>query len=207
MTGKPSAPAGAEGTETREEALVKIRTDGESNPAGSEAGRGKDGETGGNRDNPQPGHVVRCELDAAYTRNVTERFDGLTHPDGHDGVETLVDAWADPDLGWVDLTVPDAGIRLNIGAEQAQRLGFILIAESVRARQDPAWDGTPQALAGVEVPVQLVLLCLCAPCLDGEAGECHAPGCSRWMQPAPGWPSRESHGMTIIGTIQEGPGR
>jgi len=182
---------------------VKIRAGGEGGRA-APAGRCEaDAGTTGAREGPQAGHVVRCELDAAYTRNVTERFDGLTHPDGHDGVETLVDAWACPEVNWVDLTIPDAGIRLNVSPDEALRLGFILITESVRARQDPA----PQDTGGTDVPVQLVLLGLCDPCLDGEADACHVPGCSRWMQPTPAWPSRESQGMTIIGTLREGPGR
>ncbi len=83
-------------------------------------------------------HVVVCELDAAYTRNVTERFDGMAHPPGHDGVGTLVDVWAEPVFREVLFTIPDAGVRLSITADQAERLGRILIAEAARGRQAAA---------------------------------------------------------------------
>jgi hypothetical protein len=87
-----------------------------------------------------PAHMVPCELDAAYTRNVTERFDGLTHPSDHDGVGTLVDVYAALGIGYgcVDLTIPDAGIRLNLTDDQAETLGCILIAEAARSRREAA---------------------------------------------------------------------
>jgi hypothetical protein len=81
-------------------------------------------------------HMVPCELDAAYTRNVTERFDGLTHPPDHDGVPALVDVWAAPEFCGVDLTVSDAGLRLNLTDGEAEALGCILIAEAARARRE-----------------------------------------------------------------------
>lgn len=85
---------------------------------------------------PNPAHDVCCELDAAYTRNVTERFDGLTHPPDHDGVQTFINVWAEPEVLGVDLTIPDAGIRLNLSADWAETLGCILIAEAARARRE-----------------------------------------------------------------------
>jgi hypothetical protein len=87
---------------------------------------------------PDPAHFVSCEFDAAYTRNTTERFDGLTHPPDHDGVETLIDVWAGgyaPGLELVNLTIPDAGVRLDLTPDQAERLGCILIAEAARGRR------------------------------------------------------------------------
>lgn len=82
------------------------------------------------------GHQVECELDAAYTRNVAERFDGLAHPEGHDGVGTLVSVWGDDELGHVDFTIPDAGIRLNIDPDYAETIGCLLIAEAARVRRE-----------------------------------------------------------------------
>jgi hypothetical protein len=91
---------------------------------------------------------VSCELDAAYTRNVTERFDGLTHPPDHDGAETLVDVSGedgrnDDPYPYVDLTIPDAGIRLNLEPEQAEALGCLLIAHAARTRGDAPWSPAP----------------------------------------------------------------
>jgi hypothetical protein len=89
----------------------------------------------------RPGHDIICCLDAAYTRNVTERFDGLRHPDDDDEVPTVVNVWAETNIGilGVDLTVPDAGIRVNLTVDQAEELGCALIAEAARARRE-AWS-------------------------------------------------------------------
>ena len=46
-------------------------------------------------------------------------------------------------------------------------------------------DGTP---AVTEVPLRTVTLTLCVPCLAGEGGECHSPGCALWMNRAPDIP-------------------
>lgn len=39
-----------------------------------------------------------------------------------------------------------------------------------------------------EIPLQEVTLTLCQPCLDGEGGQCHSPGCALWMTRAPDTP-------------------
>jgi hypothetical protein len=48
-------------------------------------------------------------------------------------------------------------------------------------------------------PVRRVEMYLCDPCLDGEGGECHVPGCSFWMSAAPvGVPLRERQLVTVF---------
>ena len=49
-----------------------------------------------------------------------------------------------------------------------------------------------------EIPVHLVQLNLCEPCLDGVGGECHTPGCSLFLHTAPDLPVRNSAGVRII---------
>lgn len=86
-------------------------------------------------------HKVPTELDAAYARNVDERFDGLTHPEGHDGVPAVIDAWAVPEgYGGVDLTISETNIRLNLTPQAADALGRILIREAARAELGQAWQ-------------------------------------------------------------------
>jgi hypothetical protein len=46
-------------------------------------------------------------------------------------------------------------------------------------------DWTP---AVTEIPLRTVTLTLCVPCLAGEGGECHSPGCALWMSTAPDVP-------------------
>ena len=48
-------------------------------------------------------------------------------------------------------------------------------------------------------PVRLVQLYLCDPCIDGEGGECHTPGCSLWMNRAPDLSIRHNQGVQILG--------
>lgn len=79
-------------------------------------------------------HTVTGEIDAAYARNnIGERFDGLTHPENHDGVPTVIDAWADPAMGYVDVTVAETNIRLNLPPRAAADLGRILLREAAIA--------------------------------------------------------------------------
>lgn len=54
------------------------------------------------------------------------------------------------------------------------------------------------APAPEEVPVRLVRLWLCDPCLDGAGGECHTPGCAMWINRAPDIPLRDSPMVTIL---------
>ena len=49
-----------------------------------------------------------------------------------------------------------------------------------------------------EIPVRLVQLRLCDPCLDGVGGECHTPGCSLWINRAPDLPIRNGVSVRII---------
>lgn len=56
---------------------------------------------------------------------------------------------------------------------------------------------TPERDSEPEIPVRLVQLWLCDPCLDGKGGECHTPGCSLWMRAAPDLPVREQPGVTV----------
>jgi hypothetical protein len=37
----------------------------------------------------------------------------------------------------------------------------------------------------VEIPVRLVQLLMCDPCIDGEGDECHTPGCALWIHDVP----------------------
>jgi hypothetical protein len=78
-------------------------------------------------------HTVPGELDAAYARSTGDRFDGLTHPDGHDGVATAIDVWADLAIGTVDVTIGQTNIRLNLTPAAADALGRMLISEAARA--------------------------------------------------------------------------
>lgn len=39
--------------------------------------------------------------------------------------------------------------------------------------------------------LERVVLTLCTRCIDGEAGECHTPGCALWMNRAPDVPIRD----------------
>ena len=39
-------------------------------------------------------------------------------------------------------------------------------------------------------PLRRVMIWLCDPCAAGKGGECHTPGCSFWMRPAPEAPPR-----------------
>ena len=84
-------------------------------------------------------HTVAGELDAAYARSAAERFDGRTHPEGHDGVAALLTALANLATGAVDLTVSGTNIRLNLSPESAAGLGRILISEA--ARSAAVWTG------------------------------------------------------------------
>lgn len=62
-------------------------------------------------------------------------------------------------------------------------------------------DGTAAGLEVThdpEVPVHLVLLHLCEPCLNGEGGQCHTPGCALWINRAPDLPLRDSPFVTVI---------
>jgi hypothetical protein len=54
-----------------------------------------------------------------------------------------------------------------------------------------------------EIPVQIVQLWMCDPCLDGVGDECHTPGCSLWMHNAPRPGLRGSQGVTILGPALE----
>ena len=63
---------------------------------------------------------------------------------------------------------------------------------------------SPEEAAGPQIPVHLVHLYLCDPCLDGAGGECHTPGCSLWMHLALTQPVRESQGVTVLGTDRDG---
>jgi hypothetical protein len=58
-----------------------------------------------------------------------------------------------------------------------------------------------------EIPVRLVQLRLCDPCLDGVGGECHTPGCSLWINRAPDLPIRNGVSVRIIvePEIMDGP--
>lgn len=90
---------------------------------------------------PADEHKVPAELDAAYARNVGERFDGTVHPEGHDGVPAVVDARAVTEgYGGVDLTISETNIRLNLTPEDADALGRILVREASRAGFDPSWQ-------------------------------------------------------------------
>lgn len=62
----------------------------------------------------------------------------------------------------------------------------------------PLMVTTPAAPAPEEVPVRLVRLWLCDPCLDGAGGECHTPGCAMWINRAPDIPLRDSPMVTIL---------
>ena len=42
-----------------------------------------------------------------------------------------------------------------------------------------------------EPELRVVVLTLCGPCLDGEGGECHTPGCAMWLNRAPDLSLRE----------------
>lgn len=33
--------------------------------------------------------------------------------------------------------------------------------------------------------LHLVEIVLCTPCMNGEGGECHSPGCAMWLNRAP----------------------
>jgi hypothetical protein len=39
-----------------------------------------------------------------------------------------------------------------------------------------------------EIQLRRVTLNLCEPCINGEGGECHTPGCALWMHSAPDIP-------------------
>lgn len=54
-----------------------------------------------------------------------------------------------------------------------------------------------------EIPVRLVQLWLCDPCLDGVGDECHTPGCSLWIHDVPKPALRGSQGVTILGPALE----
>jgi hypothetical protein len=54
-----------------------------------------------------------------------------------------------------------------------------------------------------EIPVHLVQLRLCDPCLDGVGEQCHTPGCSLWIHDAPKPAIRGSQGVTILGPALE----
>jgi hypothetical protein len=49
-----------------------------------------------------------------------------------------------------------------------------------------------------EIPVRLVQLWLCDPCLDGMGGQCHTPGCALWINRAPDLPLRGNPFVTIL---------
>jgi len=71
---------------------------------------------------------------------------------------------------------------------------------------------SPARAASEEIPVRLVRLWLCDPCLDGAGGECHTPGCALWINRAPDLPLRKSAFVTILGaqdeaTAPDSPGR
>lgn len=52
---------------------------------------------------------------------------------------------------------------------------------------------------GTEIPVRLVQLHICDPCLSGAGGECHVPGCAMWMGRPPGDPPLgERPGVTVV---------
>lgn len=54
-----------------------------------------------------------------------------------------------------------------------------------------------------EIPVRLVQLWLCDPCIDGVGEECHTPGCSLWLNRPPDRSIRGGVGVTIIDAAQE----
>lgn len=43
-------------------------------------------------------------------------------------------------------------------------------------------------MSAFEIPVKRYAIYLCDPCVRGEGGECHTPGCSLWMKRAPDVP-------------------
>lgn len=92
-------------------------------------------------------------------------------------------------------------IALGTAADPSVTADKALAATTTGLTAGPGTEPTPG------IPVRLVQLYLCDPCLDGEGEECHTPGCSLWMHPAPGHPVRESQGVTILGTLREGAGR
>jgi hypothetical protein len=53
----------------------------------------------------------------------------------------------------------------------------------------------------VEIPVRLVQLLMCDPCIDGEGDECHTPGCALWIHDVPK-PSLRAM-VTIIDAAKE----
>jgi len=54
-----------------------------------------------------------------------------------------------------------------------------------------------------EIPVRLVQLWLCDPCIDGNGQECHTPGCSLWLNRPPSRAIRDGVGVTILAAAPE----
>jgi hypothetical protein len=70
-------------------------------------------------------------------------------------------------------------------------------SEDSKENRSPALADEP------EIPVRLVQLHLCDPCLDGTGEECHTPGCSLWMNRPPDLPLRNNQGVTVIDAAQQ----
>lgn len=100
-----------------------------------------------------------------------------------------------------------AAIALGTAADPSVTADKALTVIAAALAAGSGTKPAPGDSAGPGIPVRLLQRYLCDPCLDGEGAECHTPGCSLWMHPAPGRPVRESQGVTILGTLQEGTGR
>jgi hypothetical protein len=52
----------------------------------------------------------------------------------------LIEAWADPAIGTVDVTIAGTNIRVNLTPQSADGLGRILIGEAARLRPPEGED-------------------------------------------------------------------
>jgi hypothetical protein len=77
----------------------------------------------------------------------------------------------------------------------------------VSGETDGPTPGGVEVTHDPQIPVRLVQLRLCDPCLDGVGGECHTPGCSLWINRAPDLPIRNGVSVRIIDDpeIMDGP--
>jgi hypothetical protein len=60
-------------------------------------------------------------------------------------VPTLIDTWADLEIGTVDVTIGGTNIRLNLSPQSAAGLGQILIREAARVKPPACPDGIREA--------------------------------------------------------------
>lgn len=100
----------------------------------------------------------------------------------------------------------DAAISISALAAQEQPApGSAEVAAWIQdnPREFAAWVDAQRRIGGpapgaTEPGVHLVQLRLCDPCIDGEGGECHTPGCALWINRAPDLPLRRSPVVTVI---------